>query len=84
MNTATMANISMPYRPLPTPPNTTSPSCISHIGTRPPSGVNEPCMAFTEPLDAAVVARRPQSGVRDAEARLLAFHVAAGLQIRAA
>ena len=56
MNTATMANISMPYRPLPTPPNTTSPSCMSHIGTAPPSGVKEPCMEFTEPLEAAVVA----------------------------
>ena len=56
MNTATMANISMPYRPLPTPPNTTSPSCIRNIGTMPPSGVYESCMELTEPLDAAVVA----------------------------
>ena len=56
MNTATTANISMPYRPLPTPPNTTSPSCMSHIGTRPPSGVNESCIELTEPFEAAVVA----------------------------
>ena len=56
MNTATTANISMPYRPLPTPPNTTSPSCMSHIGTSPPSGVNESCIELTEPFDAAVVA----------------------------
>ena len=45
MNTAMIAKISMPYRPVPTPPNTTSPSCISHIGTNPPSGVNESCIA---------------------------------------
>ena len=56
MNTAMIANISNPYSPLPTPPNTTSPSCISHIGTSPPNGVNEPCIEFTEPLEAAVVA----------------------------
>ena len=55
-NTATMAKISMPYSPEPTPPKITSPSCISHIGTRPPSGVNESCIALTEPLEAAVVA----------------------------
>ena len=29
-----------------------SPSCMSHIGTRPPSGVNESCIALTEPFDA--------------------------------
>ena len=29
---------------------------MSHIGTRPPSGVKLSCMALTEPLDAAVVA----------------------------
>ncbi len=56
MNTATMTNASMPYRPEPTPPNTTSPICISAIGTSPPSGVNESCIEFTEPFDAAVVA----------------------------
>ena len=55
MNTARMANTSMPYRPEPTPPNTTSPSCISTIGTMPPSGVNESCMALTAPQEAAVV-----------------------------
>ena len=56
MNTAMIANISMPYRPEPTPPKITSPSWISHIGTSPPSGVNESCIALTEPFDAAVVA----------------------------
>ena len=55
-NTATMANTSMPYSPDPTPPKMISPSCISASGARPPSGVNESCIAFTEPLDAAVVA----------------------------
>ncbi len=29
---------------------------MSHIGTRPPSGVKESCIALTEPFDAAVVA----------------------------
>ena len=55
MNTARMAKISIPYRPEPTPPNTTSPSWIITIGTMPPSGVNESCMAFTAPQEAAVV-----------------------------
>ena len=82
MNTATTAKASMPYRPEPTPPKITSPSCISHIGTRPPSGVSESCAAFTAPHEAAVVmaANRPRSG--DAEACFLAFHVAARLQGR--
>ena len=56
MKTAMMAKISMPYSPEPTPPKITSPSCISHIGTRPPSGVNESCIELTDPLEAAVVA----------------------------
>ena len=56
MNTPTIAKISMPYRPEPTPPKITSPSCISNSGTRPPSGVNESCIALTAPLEAAVVA----------------------------
>ncbi|CAM3770963.1 hypothetical protein POHY109586_22550 [Polaromonas hydrogenivorans] len=55
MNTARMAKISMPYRPVPVPPNTTSPSCIMTIGTMPPSGVKESCMAITAPHEAAVV-----------------------------
>ena len=54
--TVTMTNASMPYRPEPTPPKMTSPSLMSHIGTSPPSGVNESCIEFTEPLEAAVVA----------------------------
>ena len=49
MNTPTMANTSMEYRPVPTPPNTTSPSCIRNSGTKPPSGVKESCMALTAP-----------------------------------
>ena len=55
MKTASMTNSSMPYRPEPTPPKTTSPICISHIGTIPPSAVKESCMALTAPHDAAVV-----------------------------
>ena len=79
MNTATTANMIIPYRPEPTPPKITSPSWISHIGIMPPSGVNESCIELTEPFDAAVVADRPQRRVGDAEAHFLAFHVAAGI-----
>ncbi len=55
MKTPRMAKASMPYRPEPTPPNTTSPSCMSSIGDRPPIAENESCMPFTAPQDAAVV-----------------------------
>ena len=55
-NTVTMAKMIMPYRPDPTPPKMTSPNCINHIGTRPPSGVKESCIALTDPLEAAQVA----------------------------
>ena len=41
MNTPKMANINMEYRPVPTPPGATSPSCMRNIGTKPPSGVIE-------------------------------------------
>ena len=54
-NTAITAYTSMPYRPEPTPPKTTSPSWICAIGTSPPSGVKESCMLFTAPQEAAVV-----------------------------
>ena len=54
---------------------------MSHIGTRPPSGVKESCIAFTEPLEAAVVAVAQIAEFDDAEAHLLAFHVAAGLHV---
>ena len=55
INTASSTNSSMPYRPEPTPPKTTSPICINHIGTMPPSAVKESCIASTAPQDAAVV-----------------------------
>ncbi len=55
MNTARMAYTSMPYRPEPTPPKTTSPSWIRNIGTSPPSAVSESCIALTAPHEAAVV-----------------------------
>ena len=50
---------------MPTPPNTTSPSCISTIGTMPPSGVKESCIALTAPHEAAVVmaANRPEASM---------------------
>ena len=54
--TAMIANTACRRARSPRPPNTTSPSWISHIGTSPPSGVNESCIALTEPLEAAVVA----------------------------
>ena len=56
MKTATIAKTIRPYSPDPTPPKITSPSCISAIGTSPPNGVNESCIEFTDPFDAAVVA----------------------------
>ena len=65
--------------PVPTPPGATSPSCIRNIGTKPPSGIIESCMLLTAPVDVAGRDRGPQSRGRDAEARLLAFHVAARL-----
>ena len=55
MNTVMIARMSIPYRPVPTPPSETSPSIMLNIGTMPPSGLKLSCMAFTEPLDAAVV-----------------------------
>ena len=55
MNTPRMANIRIEYRPVPTPPGTTSPSCISNSGTKPPSGVIESCMVLTAPQEVAVV-----------------------------
>ena len=54
--TATRAKASIPYSPEPTPPKITSPSCISQSAASPPSGVNESCIALTEPFEAAVVA----------------------------
>ncbi len=55
MKTVRTANTSMPYKPEPTPPKTTSPSWIRTSGTAPPSGMNESCIALTAPHDAAVV-----------------------------
>ena len=80
MKTAMIANTSMPYRPEPTPPNTTSPSCISTSGTTPPSGVNESCIEFTAPQRRGGGDGGEQRRGGDAEAHLLAFHVAAGLR----
>ena len=56
MNTVKRAKASMPYKPQPTPPKTTSPSCIRNMVIMPPRGVRESCIALTEPLLAAVVA----------------------------
>ncbi len=55
MNTAVSTYTSIVYRPVPTPPKITSPSRIKVIGTAPPSGVNESCMALTAPHEVPVV-----------------------------
>ena len=39
MNTPTIAKMSSPYSPEPTPPNATSPSAMSTMGDTPPIGV---------------------------------------------
>ena len=55
MNTARTAKISIPYRPEPTPPNTTSPSWIRNRGAPPASGIRLSCIALTAPQLADVV-----------------------------
>ena len=55
MKTVNTTNTIMPYKPEPTPPKTTSPSCMSISGIRPPSAVNESCIALTAPHDVSVV-----------------------------
>ena len=55
MNTVNTTKTIMPYRPLPTPPKTISPSCMFTSGTRPPSGMNESCIELTAPHDVSVV-----------------------------
>src|SRR5260370_760090 len=55
MKTARMTNTTMPQRPAPTPPKTTSPNMMLISGTMPPSGVNESCWLFTAPQLASVV-----------------------------
>ena len=49
-------------------------------GTSPPSGMNESCIEFTAPQLASVVTVANRAEFGDAEANLLALHVAAGLQ----
>ena len=72
-----MTNSSMPYMPAPTPPTMISPSCILISGIMPPSAVKRSCMALTAPQEAAVVIDGEQRRRHDAEADLLALHVAA-------
>src|SRR5260370_10476069 len=55
MKTANMTNTTMPYRPAPTPPKTTSPNMMLISGTIPPRGVNESCWLFTAPQLSSVV-----------------------------
>ena len=47
--------MTIPYNPAPTPPKITSPSIRLIMATIPASGDKLSCMAFTDPLDAAVV-----------------------------
>ena len=54
------------------------------IGTRPPSGMKLSCMALTAPHEASGGDRREQRETGDAEADLLALHVAARLRAVAA
>ena len=78
-NTATMANSRMPNRPEPGPPTMTSSSIMLAISTRPESGMKLSCIESTAPSEEAVGHGGEQRGLPDAEADLLAFHVAAGL-----
>ncbi len=55
MKTVKTTKTIMPYRPLPTPPKTISPSCMLTSGIKPPSGVNESCIELTAPHDVSVV-----------------------------
>jgi hypothetical protein len=52
--TATTMKISMLMKPTPTPPKTLF-NHMPAIGTRPPSGVSESCMALTDPFEVTVV-----------------------------
>ncbi len=56
MNTAMMRRPACRRGPSRRRRRSTSPSCISNIGTSPPSGVKESCIELTEPFEAAVVA----------------------------
>ena len=77
-NTARMTNSSMPYMPAPTPPTMISPSCMLISGIMPPSAVK----LVVHGVDGAAGGGRgddgEQGGGDDAEAHLLALHVAAG------
>ncbi len=55
MKTASTAITMIPYRPEPTPPKITSPSCMLTIGTSPPSGVKLSCIELTAPHEVSVV-----------------------------
>ena len=61
--------------------NTTSPSAISTMGTMPPIGVSCRAWVTGRPFGDGRGERGPQRRVGYAEARFLAFHVAAGLPI---
>jgi len=50
-----MIKITIPYSPVPTPPKITSPNMILIMAIIPANGERLSCMAFTEPLEAAVV-----------------------------
>ena len=58
-----------------------SPSMMLMMGIMPASGIRLSCIVLTAPQDASVVIVGEQRGIGDAEAHLLAFHIAARLQI---
>ena len=72
-----MTNSSIPYRPEPTPPKTTSPVIICAIGTVPPMPLSDSMAPLTAPHEAAVVTTVQRAVRGDAEALLLALEVVA-------
>jgi len=70
-NTVRITKTSIPYRPAPVPPKTTSPNCMLASGISPPSGVKESCIAFTAPQEASGGHGGEQSGAEDPETGLL-------------
>ena len=55
IKTVRMTKMTIPYKPAPTPPKTTSPSIMLIMAIIPLRGDRLSCMALTDPFDAAVV-----------------------------
>ena len=84
MNTASRTNSSIMYNPVPTPPKTDSEYPRLTIGTRPPRPVSDWNAPLTAPQETTVVIAVNSEVRGDAEALLLALHVAAPTQARRA